>query len=85
MSPWGVLVSVLEPGSFQTNIAHQVPDSVTQFWNNLSPKMKEDYEDKHIDGSKSWLLLQAQRLSPDAKDYRYIAGVFPATARPFIG
>ena len=53
MSPWGVLVSVLEPGSFQTNIGHQVPDSVSQFWNNLSPEMKEDYEDKHIDGSKS--------------------------------
>ena len=53
MSPWGVLVSVLEPGPFKTNIAHQLPDVLKQLWNNLSPEMKEDYEDKRLDGSKS--------------------------------
>ena len=53
MSPWGVLVSVLEPGSFKTSIAHKVPDSATRFWNNLTPEMKEDYKDKGIDGGKS--------------------------------
>ena len=76
MSPWGVLVSVIEPGKFQTGITYQVADSVKQLWNNLSPEMKEDYEDKRLDGSKSSLLLQAtcsfkvctlgQRLSPAA-------------------
>ena len=53
MSPWGVLVSILEPGSFQTSIANQLPDSLKQLWTNLSPEMKEDYEDKRLDGSKS--------------------------------
>ena len=53
MSPWGVLVSVIEPGAFQTAGIHKVVDSVKQLWNNLSPEMKEDYEDKRLDGSKS--------------------------------
>ena len=53
MSPWRVLVSVIEPGKFQTGITYQVADSVKQLWNNLSPEMKEDYEDKRLDGSKS--------------------------------
>ena len=57
MSPWGVLVSILEPGSFQTGITHPIPDLVKQLWNNLSPEMKEDYVDKRLDGSKSWMLL----------------------------
>ena len=53
MSPWGVLVSVIEPGKFQTGITYKVADSVKQLWNNLSPEMKDDYEDKRLDGSKS--------------------------------
>ena len=75
MSPWRVLVSVIEPGIFQTAIRYQVPNSVKQLWNNLSPEMKEDYEDKHLDGSKSKMLLQCKvctlghRLSPAANDY----------------
>ena len=62
MSPWRVLVSVIEPGIFQTAIRYQVPNSVKQLWNNLSPEMKEDYEDKHLDGSKSRMLLQCHKF-----------------------
>ena len=58
MSPWGVLVSMIEPGMFQTGIAHNVIESIKELWNNLSAEMKNDYEDKHLDGSKSKLLLQ---------------------------
>ena len=63
MSPWRVLVSVIEPGKFQTGITYQVADSVKQLWNNLSPEMKEDYEDKRLDGSKSWMLFRPSILS----------------------
>ena len=58
MCPWGVLVSMIEPGMFQTGIAHTVAETIKQFWNNLSPAMKEDYGDKRLDGSKSKLMLQ---------------------------
>ena len=47
-----MLVSVIEPGKFQTGITHQVADSVKRLWNNLSPEMKDDYQDKGLDGSK---------------------------------
>jgi len=60
MSPWGVLVSMIEPGKFQTSIANNVVESMKQLWNNLSPEMKEDYEDKRLDGSKSKLILQCR-------------------------
>ena len=60
MSPWRVLVSVIEPGRFQTGIAHNVVESIKQLWNNLTPEMKEDYGNKRLDGSKSQLLLQCQ-------------------------
>ena len=48
-----MLVSVIEPGAFQTGITYQIAPSVKQLWNNLSPEMKDDYEDKRLDGSKS--------------------------------
>ena len=60
MSPWGVLVSMIEPGMFQTGIAHNVVESIKQLWNNLSPEMKKDYEDQRLDGSKCKLLLHAK-------------------------
>ena len=60
MSPWGVLVSMIEPGTFQTGLTHNVIESLKQLWNNLSPEMKEDYEDKRLNGSKSKLLLKCQ-------------------------
>ena len=48
-----MLVSLIEPGTFRTGIIYQVPDSIKQLWNDLSPEMKEDYENKRLDGSKS--------------------------------
>ena len=65
MSPWGVLVSLIEPGTFRTGIIYQVPDSIKQLWNDLSPEMKEDYENKRLDGSKSLMLLQGHTFSTD--------------------
>ena len=59
MSPWGVSVSIIEPGMFKTGIAHNLVESIKQLWNNLSPEMKKDYEDQHLDGSKCKLLLHA--------------------------
>ena len=60
VSPWGVLVSMIEPGKFKTGIANNVVETIKQFWNNLSPEMKEDYGDKRLEGSKSKLMLQSR-------------------------
>ena len=58
MRPWGVLVSVIEPGAFQTAGIHKIAGSMKQLWNNLNPEMKEDYQNKRLDGSRSSMLLQ---------------------------
>jgi len=68
MNPWGVLVSVIEPGAFQTAGIHKIADSMKQLWNNLSPEMKEDYEDKRLDGiamAKEMKLKMEKAASPD--------------------
>ena len=48
MSPWGVLVSMIEPGRFKTSIANVIIDSVKQLWEDLSPELKKDYGDKYL-------------------------------------
>ncbi|XP_020613761.1 retinol dehydrogenase 7-like [Orbicella faveolata] len=79
MSPWGVLVSVLEPGLFQTSIGDQLTDSVTQFWSNLTPEVKEDYEDKRIGGiamAKGMQLSIEKGSSPDT--YKVVDAIVAA-------
>ena len=60
MRPWGVLVSVIEPGAFQTAGIHKIAGSMKQLWNNLNPEVKEDYQNKRLDGSKSSMLFIAR-------------------------
>ena len=48
MSPWGVLVSMIEPGRFKTSVSHSIIESVKQLWEDLSPELKKDYGDKYL-------------------------------------
>ena len=57
MSPWGVLVSVIEPGRFKTSISNLIIDSVKQLWEDLSPELKKDYGDKYLQKCKFMLFL----------------------------
>ncbi|XP_067037649.1 retinol dehydrogenase 7-like isoform X1 [Acropora muricata] len=51
MHPWGVKVSMLEPGFFATNIA--APDflesELRRGWNRLSEDLKDDYGEEYLD------------------------------------
>ena len=57
MSPWGVPVSIIEPGRFKTNVSDSIPESVTRLWNDLSTEMKEDYGEKYYQKCKSCFVL----------------------------
>ena len=48
MRPWGIKVSIMEPGGFKTPIADpsKVYDSITQGWNDLTDELKEEYKEK---------------------------------------
>ena len=52
MSPWGVLVSLIEPGLFKTSMLDPLPGSFKRLWDDLSPEMKEDYGEKYFHEGK---------------------------------
>ena len=52
MSPWGVLVSVIEPGRFKTGLRAPMVESLKRFWDDLSPEMKKDYGEKYFNKGK---------------------------------
>ena len=52
MSPWGVLVSMIEPGLFKTSISDPLLESLKRLWYNLSPEMKKDYGEDYFQQGK---------------------------------
>ena len=56
-------VSLIEPEMFKTGIATQVVDLLKQFWNDLSPEVREDYGDKYLDKRKSLKLCSCSYSS----------------------
>ena len=50
MQPWGIKVSMLEPGSFLTNICD--PDvfegQLKEAWNTLSDELKNEYGEEYL-------------------------------------
>jgi len=79
MSPWGVLVSVIEPGRFKTDISKLVVGSVKQLWQDLSPELKKDYGDKYLHECKFMLyfLLPTDVNLKNSEDhhFRFIATI----------
>lgn len=48
MRPWGIKVSIMEPGGFQTPNADpkNVFGTLMQGWNDLTDELKEEYKEK---------------------------------------
>jgi len=54
MAPWGVLVSIIEPGLFKTALANEGRNIqvVQELWDGLSPELKEEYGERKLNRSK---------------------------------
>ncbi|KAL9980787.1 hypothetical protein ACROYT_G009425 [Oculina patagonica] len=65
MSPWGVLVSIIEPGRFKTNVSDSIIESVKRLWDDLSPEMKKDYGEKYFHKYLDILIKRRSIASPD--------------------
>ena len=50
MYPWGVKVSILEPGTFQTNINQPtiIEKDLKEAWENLDDQLKEEYGEEYL-------------------------------------
>ena len=54
MRPWGVQVSVIEPGLFKTTLsdAERNIHSLEELWDALSPELKQQNVEKRLENSK---------------------------------
>ena len=54
MSPWGVQVSIIEPGLFKTALANEERNiqAVQELWDGLSPELKQEYGERKLNQSK---------------------------------
>ena len=55
MYPWGIKVSIMEPGAFQTEMND--PDArereLRQSWNSLSEELKQDYGQEYLEKGRA--------------------------------
>ncbi|KAL9980786.1 hypothetical protein ACROYT_G009424 [Oculina patagonica] len=65
MSPWGVLVSMIEPGFFKTNLLMQPLESLKRLWHELDPVMKKHYGEKYFQKAFDDLVKVLGAASPD--------------------
>ena len=54
MSPWGVQISIIEPGLFKTAMANEERnlEAVQDLWDRLSPETKVEYGEKSLEKCK---------------------------------
>ena len=54
MRPWGVQVSIIEPGLFKTALsdAERNIQSLQELWDAVSPELKQEYGEKRLEKSK---------------------------------
>ncbi|XP_073239410.1 retinol dehydrogenase 7-like [Porites lutea] len=68
MRPWGVQVSIIEPGLFKTALsdAERNIQSLQELWDALSPELKQEYGEKRLEKIKKGLRkLASTQASPD--------------------
>lgn len=53
MYSWGIKVSIMEPGCFQTGMTQPaaIERQLRQCWNNLSDKLKKEYGEEYLEKS----------------------------------
>jgi len=51
MHPWGINVSIIEPGGFKTQMsdARVMARHLIQGWNNLSDELKREYGEEYLE------------------------------------
>ena len=54
MSPWGILVSIIEPGLFKTALANEERNlqAAQELWDGLSSELKQEYGERKLNRSK---------------------------------
>ena len=50
MYPWGVKVSILEPGAFHTNLHSNLAKNFKDRWEALDDHVKEEYGEEYLKG-----------------------------------
>ena len=55
MYPWGINVSIMEPGGFRTpiNVSGNRERELRQGWDNMSEKLKKEYGEEYLEKSKT--------------------------------
>ena len=51
MHPWGIKVSIMEPGGYQTKIIEPatIERNLRQSWDKLSDELKKDYGEEYLE------------------------------------
>lgn len=68
MSPWGVQISIIEPGLFKTAMANEERnlEAVQDLWDGLSPETKVEYGEKSLEKLKKGIRkVREKQASPD--------------------
>lgn len=78
MSPWGILVSIIEPGLFKTALAHieRNTQAAQELWDDLSPELKEEYGERKLTQLKKGISKVSENASPDT--YKVVDAVIDA-------